>query len=231
MNRNKQTSNKMGDVFGIAGYYYGQASSHHVVNGDCKTIDHDNIDELELCKARIAELEMENARLKQQQIKINTAKELYLKIFEDFPALIWRSNLDKDCDYFNKTWLEWTGRTMEQEYGAGWSEGVHPDDFDECLKIYITSFDQRKPFYMEYRLRNKDGEYRWIGDHGRPFYDLDGQTFLGYIGSCYDITDTKLYNQRLLKAKEKAVASDRLKSAFLANMSRKFLMKPKYPLH
>lgn len=139
---------------------------------------------------RIAELEAENANLKLKQIEINQAKELYLKIFEDFPALIWRSGLDKRCNYFNRTWLEFTGRTMEQEDGNGWAEGVHPDDFDFCLETYVTAFDKREAFYMEYRLMNKAGEYRWLRDFGRPFFDLDN-TFLGYIGSCYDITESK----------------------------------------
>lgn len=139
---------------------------------------------------KIKNLETEISILKQQQIEIIEAKELYLKIFEEFPALIWRSRLDKLCDYFNKTWLEFTGRTMEQEFGNGWTEGVHPDDFDFCLKTYVTAFDKRKAFFMDYRMKNKSGEYRWIRDFGRPFYDLDN-TFLGYIGSCYDITENK----------------------------------------
>lgn len=148
--------------------------------------------------ARIQELEEENEALKLKQLEINTAKELYLKIFEDFPALIWRSRLDKLCDYFNRTWLEWTGHTMEQEYGNGWTKGIHPDDYEFCLDTYVKAFEAREPFYMEYRLVDKHGEYRWIGDHGRPFYDLDS-TFLGYIGSCYDITENKINQQKLVK--------------------------------
>lgn len=153
--------------------------------------------ELFLLTERIKELEQENSFLKQQQLEITKAKELYLKIFEDFPALIWRSRLDKLCDYFNKTWLDFTGRTMEQEFGTGWAEGVHPDDFDSCLQTYVTAFDERRAFLMEYRMKNKDGEYRWIRDFGRPFYDLDN-TFLGYIGSCYDITDNKNNERQLI---------------------------------
>jgi PAS domain S-box-containing protein len=145
---------------------------------------------------RIQALETKCARLEQKHVEIHTAKELYLKVLEDFPALIWRSGLDKMCDYFNRTWLEWTGKTMEQEVGLGWTHGVHPDDFDECLSIYTTAFDARQAFCMEYRLLDKYGQYRWIRDHGRPFHDLDG-TFLGYIGSCYDITETKTNEQRL----------------------------------
>lgn len=152
--------------------------------------------EITLLKERIKELQNENAILKSEQIEISKAKELYLKIFEEFPALIWRSRLDKLCDYFNKTWLEFTGRTMEQEFGNGWAEGVHPDDFDFCVQTYVTAFDKREAFLMEYRMKNKFGEYRWIRDFGRPFYDLDN-SFLGYIGSCYDITEIKDNELRL----------------------------------
>ena len=147
---------------------------------------------------RIEALEKENAFLKKERIEISKAKELYLKIFEEFPALIWRSRLDKLCDYFNKTWLEFTGRTMEQEFGNGWAEGVHPDDFNTCLQTYVTAFDKREPFLMEYRMKNRHGEYRWIRDFGRPFYDLD-DSFLGYIGSCYDVTAIKDNEQRLIE--------------------------------
>lgn len=147
---------------------------------------------------RIAELEKENLILKHQQVEISEAKELYLKIFEEFPALIWRSRLDKLCDYFNKTWLEFTGRTFEQEFGNGWTEGLHPDDFDFCVQTYVAAFDKRESFLMEYRMKNRFGEYRWIRDFGRPFYDLDN-SFLGYIGSCYDITEIKHNELRLIE--------------------------------
>lgn len=154
--------------------------------------------ELFFLTERIQELERENSILKQQHIEINDAKNLYLKIFEEFPALIWRSRLDKLCDYFNKTWLDFTGRTMEQEFGIGWAEGVHPDDYDFCLETYVTAFDKRKSFLMEYRMKNKLGKYCWIRDFGRPFFDLDN-TFLGYIGSCYDITENKNNELKLIE--------------------------------
>ena len=155
-------------------------------------------EETDLLKERIQELEEENSILKQQQIEVIKAKELYLKIFEEFPALIWRSRLDKLCDYFNKTWLDFTGRTMEQEFGTGWAEGVHPDDFDFCLQTYVSAFDKREAFLMEYRMKNKFGDYCWIRDFGRPFYDLDN-SFLGYIGSCYDITEIKNNEHKLIE--------------------------------
>jgi len=87
---------------------------------------------------------------------------------------------------------------MAEELGNGWTEGVHPNDFGFCLQTYTTSFDKREPFLMEYRMKNRFGEYRWIRDFGRPFYDLDN-TFLGYIGSCYDITEIKDNELKLLE--------------------------------
>lgn len=106
------------------------------------------------------------------------------------PVLVWMSGLDKGCTFFNQVWLSFTGRTMAQEIGNGWAEGVHPDDFERCLHIYTTSFDARRPFEMEYRLRRHDGAYRWVLDRGVARRTSDGQ-FAGYIGSCTDITDRK----------------------------------------
>jgi len=105
-------------------------------------------------------------------------------------GLIWTAGLDKKCDYFNQTWLAFTGRHLEQELGDGWVEGVHPDDLAQCVETYVTAFDRRERFSMDYRIRRHDGEYRWIQDDGSPRYDSQGN-FLGYIGHCLDITDRK----------------------------------------
>lgn len=121
--------------------------------------------------------------------KKNTlSKNQLLAVLESTPNMIWRANLNAKCDYFNKTWLNFTGRTMEQESNDGWAEGVHPDDFDYCLKIFLGAFDKREPFIMDYRLRRNDGQFRWIEDTGTPYYDEAGE-FLGYIGSCIDATE------------------------------------------
>lgn len=112
----------------------------------------------------------------------------YKIILENSPNLVWRSGLDKKCDYFNQTWLNFTGRTLDEELGNGWTEGIHPDDYDRCLAVYTTAFDQRVPFEMNYRLRRHDGEYRFLNDRGVPYFSEEGQ-FLGYIGSCIDVTE------------------------------------------
>ncbi|HWL68729.1 MAG TPA: HWE histidine kinase domain-containing protein [Geminicoccus sp.] len=104
------------------------------------------------------------------------------------PVMIWRAGPDKQCDWFNRPWLEFTGRTLEQELGHGWAEGVHPDDHARCLEIYTTAFDARERFTMDYRLRRHDGAYRWIRDNGAPYFDDDG-SFLGYFGSGIDVSD------------------------------------------
>lgn len=121
--------------------------------------------------------------------------EQYKLIVESSPNMIWRSNLSTECDYFNKTWLVFTGRTIEQEYGFGWTEGVHPDDLDRCVKIYLDGFKRQERFEMDYRLKRNDGQYRWINDRGVPFYDKECM-FIGFIGSCMDITE-KIEGQRL----------------------------------
>ncbi|RII30727.1 MAG: hypothetical protein CXR30_07010 [Geobacter sp.] len=112
----------------------------------------------------------------------------YRALVEQAPILIWRANTDSLCNYFNERWLAFRGRTLEQEYGNGWAEGVHPDDFDRCLKIYLDSFNNREIFEMEYRLMRYDGVYRWIFDKGVPYYNDNGE-FAGYIGSCIDVTE------------------------------------------
>jgi two-component system, LuxR family, sensor kinase FixL len=106
------------------------------------------------------------------------------------PVMVWMSGVDMLCNFFNKPWLEFTGRTLERELGNGWSEGVHAEDLQRCFQTYASNFNARQPFNMEYRLRRADGEYRWVQDTGVPRYLPDGQ-FAGYIGSAFDITERK----------------------------------------
>jgi PAS domain S-box-containing protein len=132
------------------------------------------------------------------------SREEYRLLVEQAPIMIWRSTVTMECDYFNGIWLAFTGRSMEQEVGNGWAEGVHPEDFDTCLKIYTDHFTRREMFEMEYRLRRFDGVYRWIFDRGVPYSDAAGN-FTGYIGSCIDVTEKKEARDALKKAQESEI--------------------------
>ena len=125
-------------------------------------------------------LRLAEARLAESELRFRT-------LADSGQALIWTAGLDKKCDYFNAVWLRFTGRTLEQEMGDGWTEGVHPEDFERCVKTYVEAFDRREAFSMEYRLRHASGEYRWLQDDGSPRFDREGR-FIGYIGYCLDIT-------------------------------------------
>ena len=132
---------------------------------------------------------------KRAEAALRESEERFRNMADTAPVMLWVSGLDKLCTFFNKPWLEFTGRTMEQELGYGWAAGIDPHDLDRCLATYSSSFDARRPLQIEYRLRRADGEYRWILDNGVPDY-RDG-TFVGYIGSCIDVTEQKLMAERL----------------------------------
>ena len=120
--------------------------------------------------------------------EINSPKDtgLFEALANALPAMIWISDASKKCVWFSRDWLAFTDRTMKQEMGDGWAEGVHPDDLARCLATYVAAFDQREPFEMTYRLRRHDGEYRLILDKGEARFGQGGK-FTGYIGGCVDV--------------------------------------------
>jgi PAS domain S-box-containing protein len=119
---------------------------------------------------------------------LQTEVESFHLLADRAKVMIWTSAPDKLCDWFNRAWLDFTGRTMEQELGDGWTEGVYPGDLSRCLSVYTAAFDSRQEFSMEYRLRRHDGAYRWVLDVGSPYFSAEAE-FLGYFGSCIDVTD------------------------------------------
>jgi PAS domain S-box-containing protein len=145
--------------------------------------------------------------LKRAEAALRESEERFRSMADTAPVMIWVSDLHKLCTFFNKVWLEFTGRTLEQELGHNWAENVHPQDLDRCLEIYSSSFDARRTFQMEYRLRRADGEYRWLLDNGIPRFEPGG-VFVGYIGSCVDITDLKrTHEEHLAKQKLETVGT------------------------
>jgi PAS domain S-box-containing protein len=150
----------------------------------------------------ITERKQAEEKLKALAEQTEESEQRFRLLADSAPVMIWTSGIDKLCTYFNAPWLAFTGRTLEQELGNGWAEGVHPDDTQRCLAIYTSSFDARTPFSMDYRLRRWDGQYRWIVDNGIPFHTPDG-TFTGYIGSCIDITERRRLEQQLQYSEQK----------------------------
>ncbi len=135
-------------------------------------------------RRRLAELEDELQRHTQ------ACEDRFHRLVETLPVMVWMSGLDALCTFFNRAWLEFRGRSMEQERGNGWTEGLHPDDRDLCVETYLKAFSARQPFRMQYRLERADGGYTWIEDMGTPQTDANGN-FSGFLGTAIDISDRK----------------------------------------
>ena len=166
--------------------------------------------------------------LRTRNLQLARARDQHLAMLEGFPHLAWRANATGQCDWFNRAWLAFTGRSPEQEANGGWAEAVHPDDRESCLATYQRAFEARAPFVFEYRLRAADGSYHWIADHGVPLHDADGQ-FTGYVGSAYDLQPardnardikrmTRLYHA--LSDTNKAIVHTRDAAALLPQVCR-----------
>jgi len=156
------------------------------------------------------------------------ADERFRIIADSAPVMIWMSGVDGRFDWFNKPWIAYTGRALAQLRGDGWLVDVHPEDTERCVAIYRTSFDERLPFTMDYRLRRQDGQYRWVLDNGVPRFDGTGQ-FEGYIGSCVDIHERKELEERLAAHTQTMRLADRRQNEFLAMLSHQ-LRSPLAPI-
>ncbi|MEG5050724.1 MULTISPECIES: PAS domain S-box protein [unclassified Microcoleus] len=169
----------------------------------------------------LREVQERNER-KQAEAQQQESEARFRIMADTAPVMIWMSDTDQLGDYFNKVWLEFTGRTLAQEMGTGWMENLHPDDLPECLDIYQKAFDAGSEYRLECRLRRYDGEYRWVLGTGVPRYRPD-RTFAGYIGSYIDISDRKQAEQ------ERAAALSREQAARLqAEETAKALQSANY---
>lgn len=163
---------------------------------------------------------------KRAEESLRRSTERFRLMADSAPVLIWMADHTKARHWFNRSWLDFTGRTPEQEAGFGWTQNVHEDDLATCLQAYAEGFDSRQPFQSEYRFRRADGAARWMIEHANPLFEGPGGAFSGYIGSCVDITEAKQLQaerEEMLKAeraaREEAERVGRLKDEFLATVS------------
>lgn len=133
--------------------------------------------------------------LRRFTMEIEKSKEQFREVADSAPVMIWMTDEYKQCNFVNKGWLKFTGRKKEEELGYGWIEGMHPDDYARCTEVFEDAFLQRREYSLEYRFRREDGEYRWVRETGIPRYSAEAK-FEGFIGSCIDIHETKIHEQR-----------------------------------
>jgi PAS domain S-box-containing protein len=130
------------------------------------------------------------SRLREIEARRADSEGRFTALTDAVPALIWMSGADGSWEYLNSAWQELTGRAPDEEYGYRWTHGLHAEDQAHCLSVYRNALDTRRPFQIEHRLLDRKGEYRWVVNRGAPRYGAGGQ-FLGFVGSCVDVTDHK----------------------------------------
>jgi PAS domain S-box-containing protein len=145
------------------------------------------IEDASYLRTRLAELE---ADLHRQRARVRTGEERFRVLADAVPVMIWTSGDSPQSTFFNREWLEFRGRTSEEESGSGWADGLHPDDRDHCLETYMKAFASRQPFRMQYRLQRANGEFCWVEHTGVPQSGESGE-FAGFVCAAIDISDRK----------------------------------------
>jgi PAS domain S-box-containing protein len=139
---------------------------------------------------------------KKSEAIIRESEQRFRNVANSAPVLIWMTDTEKTCTFLNKAWLNYTGKNKEEEYGFGWMDGLHPEDYERCVDTFNKAFNNREPFYMEYRVKRYDGEYRWLSDNGTARFTDEG-IFEGYIGACMDIHDSIIFQKKLKEDEER----------------------------
>jgi PAS domain S-box-containing protein len=152
---------------------------------------------------------------KRAELALRESEERFRLVSNTAPVMIWMSGPDKVFTFFNKTWLNFTGRDMEAELGNGWASGIHPEDLQRFTDSYQQAFDRREEFRMECRLRRHDGQYRWVLKSGVPRFNQDG-SFAGYIGSGIDVTERKAAEETLSSLGRRLIAAHEEERTWIA---------------
>lgn len=132
---------------------------------------------------------------------VTDPSEVLSNVIDSIPAFVWTAGPDKECTYFNRAWLDYRGRKLEEELIDGFTCGIHPDDVEHTVEDYVRAFDSRTLYETEYRIKNAEGEYRWVLDRGMPVYRSSSGAFLGYAGTCVDINARKFLEQEISTSK------------------------------
>jgi PAS domain S-box-containing protein len=141
------------------------------------------IDEMTFLRIKLAEAEADLDYLRQKQA---TGEQRFRELLDASPIMVWMSGTDAMCTFFNRSWLHFRGRALQEELGNGWAEGLHPDDRDLCLETYLKAFTARSPFRTQYRVQCAGGDYAWIENSGTPL--IEDHVYEGFMGTAMDIT-------------------------------------------
>ncbi|HTS63897.1 MAG TPA: PAS domain S-box protein [Candidatus Acidoferrales bacterium] len=144
------------------------------------------LDDLRILQQKLAEAEAELERQKERQAR---AEQQFRDLMDTAPVMTWMAGPDALCTHFNKAWLDFRGRSEDDEAGNGWTHGVHPDDRDISVETYLKAFSARQPFRMQFRLQRAGGDYCWVEQNGVPRNE-NGQ-FTGFIGTVTDVSDRR----------------------------------------
>ncbi len=144
------------------------------------------LDELDVLRLKLSGVEAELEYLKRKQV---SGEGRFRELLNASPVMVWMSGTDATCTFFNRSWLEFRGRTLEEELGNGWAEGIHPDDRDLLLETYLKAFSARCPFRVQYRVLRASGEYGWVESSGTPL--IEDTVFVGFMGTATDVSDRR----------------------------------------